>query len=392
MRWQLLPLLFHPAAVAAAAACSGAPECWSGHWPPSHLPVAVPSSKTVDGPLLGDGEAGVVLGVEAASGSLTAYVSTNSFWLLNTDECGGGGGGSCMGSHRAGIGGMTLSAVNSSSGAPLYPEYALGQSLANGTVNFTLSARGGGLLLEGTMLISQGSDDGPTTLITSMVASQTIMHPIEVSWSTWTFGFGESVTSGTTEGGVAYATRTLNGTAQPVTGVITSRLVNTLPQYDSGAQAHRGARSITGTRRDCARSMPGRWQVTGVAHPVTLQHAAGAPATSFFWNNSHGDWRDTGWRLANGTAFPNGSIALDYHRITPAGCSPPACGPPTPSGCVCRFVGAFDRSGTGCNHFTLNHAHWTRMGAPQPRQVRVGIVRRPKLTAWRGTPSPNSAP
>ena len=61
------------------------PARWTGHW--SAPPTAVPSSKTVDGPLLGDGETGVVLGIDAASGGLTAFVSANSFWLLNSDHC-----------------------------------------------------------------------------------------------------------------------------------------------------------------------------------------------------------------------------------------------------------------------------------------------------------------
>ena len=43
-------------------------------------------------------------------------------------------------------------------------------------------------------------------------------------WTTWTFGVGAAVTGGKQPGGAVYATRTLPGTARPVTGVIASRL------------------------------------------------------------------------------------------------------------------------------------------------------------------------
>ena len=44
----------------AAIARAAGPADWPGTWDSN--PSAVPSSKTVDGPLLGDGETGVVLG------------------------------------------------------------------------------------------------------------------------------------------------------------------------------------------------------------------------------------------------------------------------------------------------------------------------------------------
>ena len=89
------------------ASTGGGAARWTGHW--STNPAAVPSSKTVHGPLLGDGETGAVLGVSAATGSLTAFLSANSFWLLNTDQCDSQG--HCEGSHRAGIGGVTAPIV-----------------------------------------------------------------------------------------------------------------------------------------------------------------------------------------------------------------------------------------------------------------------------------------
>ena len=52
--------------------------CWAGHW--DTPPTRVPSSSMTDGPLLGDGEAGVTFGSDGSN--LTAFVSANSFWTL----------------------------------------------------------------------------------------------------------------------------------------------------------------------------------------------------------------------------------------------------------------------------------------------------------------------
>ena len=465
------------------------PARWSGHW--TSNPAAVPSSKTVDGPLLGDGETGVVLGVDAAQGSLTGYISTNSFWLLNTDACTAAG--HCEGSHRAGIGGVTLTVRNSTTGELILPHYTLEQSPKDGSVGFALWARGGagpralqgctlqgvwttstigtvridalaggppgaflyrnqdtackpapgpchdgwrnatgsvdnttGLiemdyhrittlgcgangphswiqcvnqtregctcrvtgtftrdcnhvtmpdsgqwtrkgsapvgpsptvppspplgqpLLKGSTLISQG--DGPTTLITTMTAGA---ESVDVSWLTWTFGAGEDVTTGRQQG-IAYATRTLPGSARPVTGVIASRL-------------QRIARQQALVDAECGSKMPGRWLVEGQPHPVLLEHRPGSAPNTFFWNNSAGDWKDEGWKVAQGAVLPNGTIVLSYQRLVPAGCEGTACGPPTPHGCVCSFLGTFQSE--SCDVFTMNHARWTRVSAPSPKQA-----------------------
>ena len=331
----------------------GGPQRWTGHWTTN--PAAVPSSKTVDGPLLGDGETGVVLGVSAATGALTAYISTNSFWLLNSDKCGPDG--HCQGSHRAGIGGVTLAAANATTQQPLFPKYSLEQSL-NGTVGFTLrDPSTADALLRGTMLISQGSG-GATTLITTLTGAAA---SLDLSWSTWAFGNGDAVKS-SMQGSVAFASRTLDGTAQPVTGVITSRLL--------------GAEQLSASPTGCGSRMAGRWMVQGLPHPVVLEHAAGTPADAFLWNNSLGDWRDDGWLTANGTANDT-TVTLQYNRYEPAGCSG-VCSPPTPHGCVCVFVGTFDAN--TCDHFTLNHARWTRMGAPAPRQA-INFTAGPQTSA-----------
>ena len=173
---------------------SSGPGRWSGHW--KLPPTSVPSSKTVDGPLLGDGETGAVLGVDEATGGLTAFISANSFWLLNTDRCGSQG--HCEGSHRAGIGGVTLAIANATyrqQKSLIAPTCTLDQSLANGTVGFQLfSQHSGKPLLRGEILASQGSGAGAaTTLITALTAAS---EEIKLSWSTWTFGQGKAISTG----------------------------------------------------------------------------------------------------------------------------------------------------------------------------------------------------
>ena len=72
----LLPTLTTAVAMNSPAADSRkapeGPARWNGHW--TSNPTAVPSSKTVDGPLLGDGETGVVLGVGAAIVAVTRFL------------------------------------------------------------------------------------------------------------------------------------------------------------------------------------------------------------------------------------------------------------------------------------------------------------------------------
>ena len=96
------------ASVVSVAAATTNPAQWNGIW--TAPPIRVPSAKSVDGPLLGDGEAGLVLGGSARSarggGSqvvVSAYLSSNTAWVL--DECTGTSS-SCGSSHRAGIGGL----------------------------------------------------------------------------------------------------------------------------------------------------------------------------------------------------------------------------------------------------------------------------------------------
>ena len=118
------------------AAATPWPGRWNGEW--NQPPTRVPSPKSVDGPLLGDGEAGVVLGA-AANGrgkrkddefgsqtGFTAYISSNSFWLLQADDRGD--------SHRQGMGGFTVRLLIG--GAPALTS-TFGQDIANGSVSWT---------------------------------------------------------------------------------------------------------------------------------------------------------------------------------------------------------------------------------------------------------------
>ena len=118
--------------LAASQLVAGGPAKWQGIW--SRPPTAVPSAKTVDGPLLGNGEVGAVLGVDAATGALSAYLSANSFWVLMNATYGHTGR-----SHRAGIGGVTLLPLNATSpSSAVRARYTLGQDMASGSVSFAL--------------------------------------------------------------------------------------------------------------------------------------------------------------------------------------------------------------------------------------------------------------
>jgi len=156
----------------------------AGHWAAD--PTAVPSSTTVDGPLLGDGETGAVLGIDAATGSLVAYISTNSFWLLNSDDCPQDG--QCEGSHRAGLGGVTLAVANGS--APLSPRFTLEQDMANGTVGFVLwdtadeNSASRPPLLRGRILMSQGGSAATCRPLALLSSHHTFLSAVSFSTST----------------------------------------------------------------------------------------------------------------------------------------------------------------------------------------------------------------
>ena len=72
-------LAFQLSAAAVAAAAATGPACssiaakYSGHW--SAPPKSVPTQKLVDGPILGNGDLGVVLG--GPPGQLTFYIGLN---------------------------------------------------------------------------------------------------------------------------------------------------------------------------------------------------------------------------------------------------------------------------------------------------------------------------
>ena len=199
-------------------------SCWAGEWGVGANPARVPSAETTDGPLLGDGETGVVFGVEAPSGRLTGYLSANSFWELNKDTFGHTGR-----SSNHGLGGVTLALANASTAGP--PRFALEQSLATGTVSFSVwspDESSVAPLLTGVSVLSQGEGGdstgeggAPSTLVTTLVGGE----GVDVSWTTWAFNSTDGAgVSGSAAGGAAFATRALLGTARPVTAAIVSRL------------------------------------------------------------------------------------------------------------------------------------------------------------------------
>eukprot|EP01051_Picozoa_sp_SAG22_P000751 SAG22_NODE_23_length_31399_cov_35.631313_20_plen_505_part_00 len=82
------------AQLVAAALSSGPPRTpqlrasgHSGVWPVGHPPKSVPSSKTVDGPLLGNGDVGLVAGVQHGR-LLTFYLSKSDLWHLAPGRAG----------------------------------------------------------------------------------------------------------------------------------------------------------------------------------------------------------------------------------------------------------------------------------------------------------------
>ena len=216
--------------------------CWSGHWGASSSQSSacdpcpgvdrpgVPGDRTASlphGPILGDGEAGVVFGVDKVRGALTGYFAANSFWLYNRDTWGHTGR-----SEQRGIGGVTLS-VADENGTPLVPapRYALEQDLQNGSVRFSLYGQGDEQLLVGTATISQGVGGDSTgeggaasALVTTLTGGQ---RRLEISWATWVYPSSTvgSNSNGTSLGGISYAARQLNGTHRPVVAVLASRRV-----------------------------------------------------------------------------------------------------------------------------------------------------------------------
>lgn len=94
----------------------------SGFWPAGAPPAHVPSEKSVDGPLLGNGDVGAVVGVK--DGMLTFYISKSDFWFLKP-----------MGTGPKTLGGVSIKIANKSS--PV--RFELRQDIGKGAVEWNIT-------------------------------------------------------------------------------------------------------------------------------------------------------------------------------------------------------------------------------------------------------------
>ena len=232
------PVVICTPPVTCGAVGSARAGCWSGVWsahdgtpsPCDPCPGAdtVPTASLPHGPLLGDGETGVVFGVD--KGALTGYITANSYWLYNRDTWGHSGR-----SEQRGIGGVTMS-IADENGEPLVPapRYTLEQSLENGTVRFSLwpDCHTGSPLLAGIVTIAQGAGGDSTsaggatsTLVATLTGGD---RSLEVTWKTWVYSSAGSNSSSGAADDILYATRQLHGTQRPVVAVLASRRLSAL--------------------------------------------------------------------------------------------------------------------------------------------------------------------
>lgn len=228
------------------------PNCWPGTW--HDAPKVVPSPKSVDGPLLGNGDVGVVLGVnDRGNLTLTYYVSKNDFWFFQNDNIPGRP--DSAASYIMGIGGVDI----------VFPAgtqlVQLTQNISAGSITAVVSLSSGPNITAQTFLSLDGQ------LITTLSSSEGVGGHKIVS-TTWTFG-GSGPTTGTSgydaTGSVAWATRRTNSTVRPVEAALATTVV-TLPTST--------AKSPTTTlSRDATAARP------TVAPPVQLTVTAATPMT-----------------------------------------------------------------------------------------------------------------
>eukprot|EP01043_Picozoa_sp_COSAG02_P043791 COSAG02_NODE_3847_length_6152_cov_3.823559_2_plen_593_part_00 len=95
----------------------------SGFWPAGAPPAHVPSDKSVDGPLLGNGDVGTVVGVSDGM-ELTFYISKSDFWFLKP-----------MASGPKALGGVRIKIANKSS--PV--RFELRQDIGKGAVEWNVT-------------------------------------------------------------------------------------------------------------------------------------------------------------------------------------------------------------------------------------------------------------
>ena len=208
-----------PPAQAVAAASR-----WNGAWPAAAPPGSVPSHRAVDGPLLGNGDVGLVAGVK--DGVLTFYVSKSDFWHLQPMSTPGHGRVTPEGNTQPrALGGVSFSLPNGSSTGlasanSTSPAFALRQDIGRGVVGWNMSF-GGAPILSGWATVSQ--DDGVSRIVFSLsvpAAAAAGAHRTTLSVRTW--GAQGGVTEGTAAGGTAWISRRIGGCSNATAAIATS--------------------------------------------------------------------------------------------------------------------------------------------------------------------------
>eukprot|EP01052_Picozoa_sp_SAG31_P032908 SAG31_NODE_3658_length_4017_cov_1.748596_2_plen_395_part_00 len=259
---------------------SGA-QRWSGQWNVSG-PIGTSrfsQGRTPAGPLLGNGDAGVVLDVDR-NNLLVMRLSANSFWHLD-DEIRKGRGG-C---YRLAIGGLTFRVSSNNTqediGSSFAYRYTFKQIIADGSAQFAIW-RGNQPILNGTVFLSQThSGNGPSTLVTTVTALATQLSVQVLTWAFFPVAEGPGLpqpklpktlaeVTGLSSGApvTAWARRQTNGSATSVTGVIvTSHLagVDGQKQNDAAVQFSSKADSA-GTWLNF--SMPPMGETVSLVHSI----------------------------------------------------------------------------------------------------------------------------
>ena len=168
----------------------------SGAWPAGQPPRSVPSSKTVDGPLLGNGDVGVVLGVERGR-ELGFWVSKSDLWHLEPGRTG-----------PKALGGVRVALAD----AALPVQFALRQDIGRGVVEWNIT-KGQAALVSGSTTISQA--DGVSSVVTTIESAGSAQHLTVTTWGQPGAASGES-------GGISWIARSAGGCSNATAAIATA--------------------------------------------------------------------------------------------------------------------------------------------------------------------------
>lgn len=175
---------------------------WSGAWPATAPPASVPSSTAVDGPLVGNGDVGLVAGVKG--GTLSFYISKSDFWFLKP-----------MGTGPKTLGGVSFSPIqNDSAAAAPAAAFALRQDIGRGVVDFNMSLGTGSVVLSGWVTVSQ--DDGVSQIVWSLDAVGGVDSTLSVD--TWGAKGAKARSTGT----AAWISRSIGGCSNATASIATA--------------------------------------------------------------------------------------------------------------------------------------------------------------------------